>query len=82
MHTTPEHANAAVSAAQDAAGGGVLVRDSAGSDGAGVGAETSGGVGGSGKHEPLMEATLKWLDDPSPKLIPPEDRLRIKGGMI
>jgi len=29
-----------------------------------------------------VSATLDWLKRPSPKLIPPEDRLAIGGGMI
>ena len=38
--------------------------------------------GGLGKHKPLVEATLNWLKCASPKLIPPEDRLAIGGGLI
>ena len=38
--------------------------------------------GGLSKHKPLVEATLNWLNTPSPKLIPPEDRLAIGGIMI
>jgi hypothetical protein len=38
--------------------------------------------GGLRKHKPLVEATLDWLKCPSPKLIPPADRLAIGGGMI
>jgi hypothetical protein len=38
--------------------------------------------GGLGKHKPLVEATLNWLNVASPKLIPPEDRLAIGGVMI
>ena len=38
--------------------------------------------GGLRKHKPLVETTLDWLKRPSPKLIPPEDRLAIGGGMI
>jgi NCAIR mutase (PurE)-related protein len=38
--------------------------------------------GGLRKHKPLVSATLDWLKRPSPKLIPPEDRLAIGGGMI
>ena len=38
--------------------------------------------GGLRKHKPLVAATLDWLKCPSPKLIPPEDRLAIGGGMI
>ena len=38
--------------------------------------------GGLRKHKPLVDATLDWLNVPSPKLIPPEDRLPIGGGMI
>lgn len=38
--------------------------------------------GGLNKHKPLVEATLNWLNTASPKLIPPEDRLPIGGGMI
>jgi len=34
------------------------------------------------KHKPLVETTLDWRKRPSPKLIPPEDRLAIAGGMI
>ena len=38
--------------------------------------------GGLRKHKPLVEATLSWLKCASPKLIPPEDRLAIGGGLI
>jgi hypothetical protein len=38
--------------------------------------------GGLAKHKPLLEATLNWLNIPSPKLIPPMDRLAIGGNMI
>jgi hypothetical protein len=38
--------------------------------------------GGLGKHKPLVAATLNWLNCPSPKLIPPEDRQAIGGVMI
>ena len=38
--------------------------------------------GGLRKHKPLVDATLDWLNCASPKLIPPEDRLPIGGGMI
>jgi len=38
--------------------------------------------GGLRKHKPLVRATLNWLKSTSPKLIPPEDRLAIGGGMI
>lgn len=38
--------------------------------------------GGLDKHKPLMEATLNWLNVASPKLVPPQDRLAIGGGMI
>jgi hypothetical protein len=38
--------------------------------------------GGLRKHKPLVRATLDWLHCTSPKLIPPEDRLAIGGGMI
>jgi hypothetical protein len=38
--------------------------------------------GGLGKHKPLVAVTLDWLKCASPKLIPPEDRLAIGGGMI
>jgi hypothetical protein len=38
--------------------------------------------GGLGKHKPLVAATLDWQNSTSPKLIPPEDRLVIGGGMI
>lgn len=38
--------------------------------------------GGLGKHKPLVAATLNWRNVASPKLIPPEDRLAIGGGMI
>jgi hypothetical protein len=38
--------------------------------------------GGLRKHKPLVEATLDWLKCASPKLIPPEDRLAIGGGLI
>ena len=38
--------------------------------------------GGLRKHKPLVDATLDWLNSPSPKLIPPADRLPIGGGMI
>jgi hypothetical protein len=38
--------------------------------------------GGLSKHKPLVQATLDWLNCASPKLIPPEDRLAIGGGMI
>ena len=38
--------------------------------------------GGLRKHKPLVDASLNWLSGASPKLIPPEDRLPIGGGMI
>ena len=38
--------------------------------------------GGLGKHKPLVAATLNWLNLASPKLIPPQDRLAIGGGVI
>ena len=38
--------------------------------------------GGLGKHKPLVEAALDWLNQASPKLVPPEDRLPIGGGLI
>jgi hypothetical protein len=38
--------------------------------------------GGLRKHKPLLDATLNWLNCPSPKLIPPEDRLPMGGGLI
>jgi hypothetical protein len=38
--------------------------------------------GGLRKHKPLVRATLDWLNCTSPKLIPPQDRLAIGGGMI
>jgi len=38
--------------------------------------------GGLGKHKPLVDATLNWLNCTSPKLIPPEDRHAIGGVMI
>ena len=38
--------------------------------------------GGLRKHKPLVDATLNWLNGTLPKLIPPEDRLLIGGGMI
>jgi hypothetical protein len=38
--------------------------------------------GGLGKHKPLVDATLDWLNRASPKLVPPEDRLPIGGGLI
>jgi hypothetical protein len=38
--------------------------------------------GGLRKHKPLVDATLDWLNCASPKLIPPEDRLPIGGGLI
>jgi len=34
------------------------------------------------KHKPLLQAILDWRNATSPKLIPPEDRLAIGGGMI
>lgn len=37
--------------------------------------------GGLGKHKPLVDATLDWLNRASPKLVPPEDRLPIGGGL-
>jgi hypothetical protein len=37
---------------------------------------------GLSKHKPLVAATLDWLKCASPKLIPPEDRPAIGGGMI
>jgi hypothetical protein len=38
--------------------------------------------GGLAKHKPLVAATLNWLNGASPKLVPPEDRLAIGGGLI
>jgi hypothetical protein len=38
--------------------------------------------GGLGKHKPLVEAALDWLKYPSPKLVPPADRLVLGGGHI
>jgi hypothetical protein len=34
------------------------------------------------KHKPLVTATLDWLKNASPKLVPPEDRLAIGGAVI
>jgi hypothetical protein len=44
--------------------------------------ELSAAWGGLRKHKPLVEATLDWLKCASPKLIPPEDRLAIRGLLI
>jgi hypothetical protein len=38
--------------------------------------------GGLAKHKPLMAAALNWLNATSPKLIPPQDRCAIGGGLI
>ena len=38
--------------------------------------------GGLAKHKPLLETILDWRNATSPKLIPPEDRLAIGGGMV
>jgi hypothetical protein len=38
--------------------------------------------GGLRKHKPLVDATLDWLNVASPKLVPPEDRMAMGGGMI
>jgi hypothetical protein len=38
--------------------------------------------GGLRKHKPLVYAALDWLKYPSPKLVPPEDRLVLGGGHI
>ena len=38
--------------------------------------------GGLRKHKPMVTAALDWLKAASPKLIPPEGRLAIGGGMI
>jgi hypothetical protein len=38
--------------------------------------------GGLSKHKPLVDMALNWLSSPSPKLVPPEDRLAIGGGGI
>jgi hypothetical protein len=38
--------------------------------------------GGLDKHKPLVEASLNWLKCASPKLIPPQDRLAVGGGLI
>ena len=38
--------------------------------------------GGLGKHKPLVDAALDWLKYPSPKLVPPADRLVLGGGHI
>lgn len=38
--------------------------------------------GGLRKHKPLVDATLDCFKYPSPKLVPPMDRLAIGGGMI
>ena len=53
---------------------GVLGRD--------VVVKLSAAWGGLRKHKPLVDATLNWLQCASPKLIPPEDRPAIGGGMI
>lgn len=53
---------------------GVLGRD--------VVVKLSAAWGGLGKHKPLVEATLDWLNVASPKWVPPLDRLAIGGGMI
>jgi len=53
---------------------GVLGRD--------LGVKLSAAWGGLRKHKPLVDATLAWLKGASPKLIPPEDRLPIGGGLI
>jgi hypothetical protein len=45
-------------------------------------AELSAAWGGLRKHKPLVDATLDWFNCVSPKLIPPEDRLPIGGGLI
>ena len=56
------------------AGLGVLGRDAV--------VKLSAAWGGLGKHKPLVDATLDWRYAASPKLIPPEDRLAIGGGLI
>ena len=38
--------------------------------------------GGLAKPQPLVAAALDWLKAPSPKLVPPSDRLAIGGGFI
>lgn len=38
--------------------------------------------GGLSQHKPQLDATLDWLNGTSPKVIPPEDRLPIGGGLI
>ena len=38
--------------------------------------------GGLRKHKPLVDAALDWRKYPSPKLVPPEDRLVLGGGHI
>jgi hypothetical protein len=53
---------------------GVLGRD--------VVVKLSAAWGGLGKHKPLVTATLDWWKAASPKLVPPEDRLPIGGGLI
>jgi len=37
--------------------------------------------GGLGKHKPLVQATLDWLNVASPKLVLPQDRLALGGGL-
>jgi hypothetical protein len=38
--------------------------------------------GGLAKHKPLVETALNWIKCPSPKLVSPQDRLAIGGGLI
>lgn len=38
--------------------------------------------GGLGKHKPLVDAALDWLQCASPKWVPPLDRLAIGGGLV
>jgi hypothetical protein len=47
-----------------------------------VAVKLSAAWGGLQKHKPLVDATLNWLNVASPKLVPPEDRMAMGGGMI
>ena len=50
--------------------------------GRGLVVKLSAAWGGLAKHKPLLEAILDWRNTTSPKLMPPEDRLTHRRGMI
>jgi hypothetical protein len=74
----PDHARRALSTAGNLARGGAPVRGDAGRAGPRRGGQTLGGLGRPGQ----TQAAGDWWKAASPKLVPPEDRLPIGGGLI